>query len=227
MLVSLHIYLLICLPISISELPSNGLRLMQSIEGRRLMVAGDTKGVDAWGMFSSGDDLLLADNDNRAVKRLRGFVADPMQLDVTLMFRDSSAWLASAGWHVSNAREMKDAKGEMLVLTAGLAGGDRRLYVARKKAPGKYSISLTFQMDPSYVCTNLNGLPSFQCLILQFVCLPQCIPSPKMVATRVGNSALRHSKRAGKSNLDFSTNESDCCLSSFGYIVCWTFRGVG
>ena len=115
------------------------------------MVAGDSKGVDAWGMFASECDLLLSDNDNRAVKRLKGFATDPMQLDVTLMFRDSSAWLASPGWHVSNAREKRDAKGEMLVVTAGLAGGDRRLYIARQKAPGTYFISLTFQMEPSYV----------------------------------------------------------------------------
>ena len=143
----------------IAQLPSNGLRLLDSIEGRRLAAEGDTKAVDVWGLFSGGSsggasggscgDLLLADKYNRAIKGLKGFTADPTHLDVSLMFRDTSAWLASPCWHVSCVQERRDVRGDMLVVTAGLAGGDRRVYLARQNG-GTFAVSQNFDLDPSY-----------------------------------------------------------------------------
>ena len=148
-----------------AQLPSNGLRLLQNIDGRSLAVADDNKAVDAWGLCARGRDLILSDNDNRAVKKLGGFVGDPFQLEVSILFRESSGWLLP-DWHVSNAREVLDANGLLLVVTEGTRGGNRRVYLARQNG-GTFAVSQNFDLDPSYVL--IFSIHYFLCLTLLFV----------------------------------------------------------
>ena len=51
-----------------TNLPSNGLRHLESIEGRSLGVSDDNKALNSFGLCARGHDL--SGNDNRAVKKL-------------------------------------------------------------------------------------------------------------------------------------------------------------
>ena len=110
-------------------LPSNGLRLVQTIKQAELKLPEDKRDVYIRGVCVRSDDvLLLSDYNNRAVKSLRVSTGE-----VATVFRESTS-----DWSVSNALEFHDVVGDLLVVTEKIPCRvevkESRVCIARKPA---------------------------------------------------------------------------------------------
>ena len=143
-------------------LPSNGLRLVQTIKEAEFKLPADTHDVLITGVcVRSGEVLLLADYYNRTVKSLRVSTGD-----VTTVFRESNS-----DWCVCKAREFNDAVGDLLVVTEKIPSLVQakvsRVCIARKIAE-TYNTALTFPLEQTKACKIFNYLADHSLSIYSF-----------------------------------------------------------